>query len=157
MFLFFAIKIHINFRSIQFVLFRREKLILEHFALIQKVVLYFFYKKSFIILGYKPADEPPSEYQSIPLNKIEDFGVHCKQYYSLDVSYFKSALDTKILEALWNTYWVNTLSSNPLVTNSTYITSQISDLGAKLEQVELILSVYLGFRLGSDREHTFLL
>lgn len=29
--------------------------------------------------GYKPADEGPSEYQSIPLNKIEDFGVHCKQ------------------------------------------------------------------------------
>jgi len=29
--------------------------------------------------GYKPADEGPSEYQSIPLSKIEDFGVHCKQ------------------------------------------------------------------------------
>jgi len=28
--------------------------------------------------GYKPPDEGPSEYQSIPLNKIEDFGVHCK-------------------------------------------------------------------------------
>ena len=31
--------------------------------------------------GYKPPDEGPSEYQTIPLNKIEDFGVHCKQYY----------------------------------------------------------------------------
>lgn len=29
--------------------------------------------------GYKPPDEGPSEYQTIPLNKIEDFGVHCKQ------------------------------------------------------------------------------
>lgn len=29
--------------------------------------------------GFKPADEPPSEYQTIPLNKIEDFGVHYKQ------------------------------------------------------------------------------
>lgn len=29
--------------------------------------------------GYKPPDEVPSEYQSIPLNKVEDFGVHCKQ------------------------------------------------------------------------------
>ncbi|KAG1328232.1 hypothetical protein COCNU_01G021660 [Cocos nucifera] len=29
--------------------------------------------------GYKPLDEPVSEYQTIPLNKIEDFGVHCKQ------------------------------------------------------------------------------
>ena len=29
--------------------------------------------------GFKPPDEGPSEYQSIPLEKIEDFGVHCKQ------------------------------------------------------------------------------
>jgi COP9 signalosome complex subunit 5 len=29
--------------------------------------------------GHKPPDEPPSEYQTIPLNKIEDFGVHYKQ------------------------------------------------------------------------------
>lgn len=31
--------------------------------------------------GYKPPDEPISEYQTIPLNKIEDFGVHCKQVF----------------------------------------------------------------------------
>ncbi|MGH0145693.1 UNVERIFIED_CONTAM: hypothetical protein FKN15_042882 [Acipenser sinensis] len=31
------------------------------------------------VVGYKPPDEGPSEYQTIPLNKIEDFGVHCKQ------------------------------------------------------------------------------
>jgi COP9 signalosome complex subunit 5 len=34
---------------------------------------------------YKPPDEGPSEYQTIPLEKIEDFGVHCKQYYPLEV------------------------------------------------------------------------
>ena len=34
---------------------------------------------SFCPQGYKPPDEAPSEYQSIPLNKIEDFGVHCKK------------------------------------------------------------------------------
>ncbi|KAF7634080.1 MPN domain-containing protein [Meloidogyne graminicola] len=85
--------------------------------------------------GYKPPDEPQSEYQTIPLNKIEDFGVHCKQYYSLDITYFKSSLDAKIFDALWNTYWVNTLCSNNLITNSNYITSQIYDLAAKLEQI----------------------
>ncbi|KAK0404714.1 hypothetical protein QR680_017594 [Steinernema hermaphroditum] len=85
--------------------------------------------------GFQPADEAPSEYQSVPLNKIEDFGVHCKQYYSLEVSYFKSVLDTKLLEALWNTYWVNTLASNALVSNSAYLSSQIVDLSKKLQQV----------------------
>lgn len=85
--------------------------------------------------GYKPPDEPMSEYQTIPINKIEDFGVHCKQYYSLDITYFKSSLDAKIFEALWNTYWVSTICSNRLVTNAGYITSQVNDLGAKLEQM----------------------
>ncbi len=82
--------------------------------------------------GYKPPDEGPSEYQTIPISKIEDFGVHCKQcvllygntyrclyffscrYYPLDVSYFKSTLDTALLDKLWNKYWVNTLSSSPM-------------------------------------------
>ncbi|KAI3413263.1 COP9 signalosome complex subunit 5 [Globodera pallida] len=85
--------------------------------------------------GYKPPDEPPSEYQTIPLNKIEDFGVHCKQYYSLDVTYFKSSLDTKLFDVFWNTYWVNTLCANPLQNNADYVTSQLADLGAKLEHV----------------------
>ncbi len=47
--------------------------------------------------------------------QIEDFGVHCKQYYPLEVSYFKSSLDSQLLDLLWNKYWVNTLSSSPLL------------------------------------------
>ena len=76
----------------------------------------------FLHLGYKPQDDGPSEYQTIPLSKIEDFGVHCKQYYSLEVSYFKSAMDKRLLDSLWNHYWVNTLSSSLLITNSEYTT-----------------------------------
>lgn len=86
--------------------------------------------------GYKPPDEGPSEYQSIPLSKIEDFGVHCKAYYSLEISCFKSTLDTKLLDLLWNKYWVNTLSSSLLLANRDYITNQITDLADKLEQAE---------------------
>ncbi|XP_002129245.2 COP9 signalosome complex subunit 5-like [Ciona intestinalis] len=86
--------------------------------------------------GYKPPDDGPDEYQTIPLNKIEDFGVHCKQYYSLDISYFKSVLDKKLLESLWNKYWVSTLSSSSLLTNAEYMTGQVKDLSEKLEQAE---------------------
>ncbi|KAG6585421.1 COP9 signalosome complex subunit 5b, partial [Cucurbita argyrosperma subsp. sororia] len=86
--------------------------------------------------GYKPPDEPVSEYQTIPLNKIEDFGVHCKQYYALDITYFKSSLDCHLLDLLWNKYWVNTLSSSPLLGNGDYVAGQISDLAEKLEQLE---------------------
>jgi len=83
--------------------------------------------------GYKPPDEGPSEYQTIPLSKIEDFGVHCKSYYQLEVSYFKSRMDTKLLDSLWNHYWVNTLSSSSLITNAEYTTGQVRDLADKLE------------------------
>ena len=65
--------------------------------------------------GYSPPNASASEYQSIPLNKIEDFGVHANQYYSLDVQIFKSSLDTELLGLLWNKYWVNTLSQSPLI------------------------------------------
>lgn len=96
--------------------------------------------------GYKPPDEPVSEYQTIPLNKIEDFGVHCKQYYALDITYFKSSLDCHLLDLLWNKYWVNTLSSSPLLGNRDYVAGQISDLAEKLEQAE---SQMAHSRLGS--------
>uniref|UniRef100_A0A673X498 COP9 signalosome complex subunit 5 n=1 Tax=Salmo trutta TaxID=8032 RepID=A0A673X498_SALTR len=99
--------------------------------------------------GYKPPDEGPSEYQTIPLNKIEDFGVHCKQYYALEVTYFKSSLDRKLLELLWNKYWVNTLSSSSLLTNSEYTTGQVFDLSEKLEQSEAQLGRG-SFMLGLD-------
>lgn len=92
------------------------------------------------VSGYKPPNEEPSEYQTIPLNKIEDFGVHCKQYYPLDVTYFKSALDRKLLDSLWNKYWVNTLGSSGLLSNTEYTTGQIFDLSEKLEQSEASLS-----------------
>jgi len=90
--------------------------------------------------GYKAEDSAPSEYQSIPMSKIEDFVVHCKQYYLLEVSYFKSSLDSHLLDLLWNKYWVNTLSSNPALTNRDYTAGQISDLSEKLEQAETQLS-----------------
>lgn len=90
--------------------------------------------------NYKPEGEAPSEYQSIPISKIEDFGVHCKRYYPLEVSYFKSSLDSHILDLLWNKYWVNTLSSNPVIMNRDYTAGQINDLADKLEQAETQLA-----------------
>ena len=79
--------------------------------------------------GYSPPNEPASEYQTIPLSKIEDFGVHAKHYYSLDVTFFKSSMDEHLLGLLWNKYWVNTLSSSPLVNTRDLTSGQISDIG----------------------------
>lgn len=65
--------------------------------------------------NYTPPNAATSEYQSIPLSKIEDFGVHANQYYPLEVEIFKSSLETQLLDLLWNKYWVNTLSQSPLI------------------------------------------
>lgn len=93
-------------------------------------------------------------FQTIPLGKIEDFGAHASQYYSLEVSHFKSTLDAKLLEALWNKYWVGTLSASPLFSNREYGTKQIRDLAHKITQEERSIksnrtSPYVG---GSNKE-----
>jgi len=86
--------------------------------------------------SYTPPAAALSEYQSIPLSKIEDFGVHAGQYYPLEVEVFKSALDEVLLASLWNKYWVNTLSTSPLISNRAYAVSQLSDLAQKLAKAQ---------------------
>ncbi|KAJ5069832.1 hypothetical protein M0811_11494 [Anaeramoeba ignava] len=86
--------------------------------------------------NYKPPETKESEYQTIPMDKIEDFGVHANTYYSLSISYFKSSQDKKVLDLLWNQYWLNTLSSSPLIRNKDFVSGQVSDLSIKLENAE---------------------
>lgn len=66
--------------------------------------------------GHQPSGS--STHQSVPLDKIEDFGAHANEYYPVKVSVFKSSLDTKLLDLLWEKYWVKTLSSSSLVSVS---------------------------------------
>nr|ODN92649.1 COP9 signalosome complex subunit 5 [Cryptococcus depauperatus CBS 7841] len=82
--------------------------------------------------SYRPTSSTKSLYQSVPMDKIEDFGVHNNAYYQLKIEIYKSKLDDQMLDLLWNKYWVATLSSNSLVSNLEYSTSQLHDLSAKL-------------------------
>ncbi|KAI9820981.1 MAG: COP9 signalosome catalytic subunit rri1 [Thelocarpon impressellum] len=75
-------------------------------------------------------------YQTIPLAKIEDFGVHSGRYYQLEVSHFKSSLDAHLLELLWNKYWVGTLSGNPLFANRDYSSKQMRDAAQKIRKAD---------------------
>jgi COP9 signalosome complex subunit 5 len=88
--------------------------------------------------GYKPAGQESAAegMASVPLAKAQDFGAHANRYYSLEVSHYKSTLDSKLLEGLWNKYWVQTLSASPLFTNREYGTRQIKDLAGKIKQVQ---------------------
>lgn len=85
--------------------------------------------------NYKPPESALDDgYQTIPLAKVEDFGAHSSRYYSLEISHFKSSLDTHLLELLWNKYWVQTLSQSPLFTNREYSNKQMLDLSSKINQ-----------------------
>ncbi|KAI1106325.1 COP9 signalosome complex subunit 5 [Jackrogersella minutella] len=84
---------------------------------------------------YNPAESSTSTSgQAVPLAKAEDFGAHASRYYSLEVSHFKSTLDSHLLELLWSKYWVQTLSQNPLLTNRDYGNKQLLDLGSKIRE-----------------------
>jgi COP9 signalosome complex subunit 5 len=93
---------------------------------------------------YKPPkslQDDADEYQTIPTAKIEDFGAHASSYYALEVSHFKSTLDTHLLSLLWNKYWVATLSQSPLYTNRDYANSQISDHALKIKEAARRLKI----------------
>ncbi|KAF8473995.1 JAB1/Mov34/MPN/PAD-1 ubiquitin protease-domain-containing protein [Kalaharituber pfeilii] len=97
--------------------------------------------------GYKSKDAQDSEYQTIPLSKIEDFGAHSSQYYPLQIEHFKSTLDSQLLDLLWNKYWVSTLAQSPLFTNRDYSSKQMLDLAAKIKKTEHSISLRASDRL----------
>ncbi|KAJ2556389.1 COP9 signalosome catalytic subunit rri1 [Coemansia sp. RSA 1933] len=74
--------------------------------------------------------------QDVPLNKIEDFGVHSNKYYSLDVGYFKSSLDRQLMERLWRKHWISTISQSPLITNSEYTTQKMAEIADKISHCD---------------------
>ncbi|VDO04168.1 unnamed protein product [Rodentolepis nana] len=83
--------------------------------------------------GYKPPDEGPQEYQSIPMEKIEDFGVHCRSYYPLEVSFFKSSIEKNIINMLWYKYWLNSLSADAANAQENHLNKLTTDLAKKVE------------------------
>eukprot|EP01134_Creolimax_fragrantissima_P006526 CFRG6526T1 len=80
-----------------------------------------------------PAPSQEEKHQFIPSHKISDFGAHANHYYPMNVSYFKSDIDRALFEELWKEYWMNTLSSSALSSNSQYATQQMADIGCKLD------------------------
>mmetsp|Transcript_71426 Transcript_71426/g.149252 ORF Transcript_71426/g.149252 Transcript_71426/m.149252 type:complete len:389 (-) Transcript_71426:100-1266(-) len=101
--------------------------------------------------GHPTIEESAGEYQSIPLDKIEDFGVHCKHYYSIPIEIFKNSMDTAILELLWNKYWIDTLSGSPLLSNRGFTNKMIEDCVQKLEQVDMVsVSSSSRLKMGGD-------
>ncbi|KAL1838040.1 hypothetical protein VTJ49DRAFT_3113 [Mycothermus thermophilus] len=78
-----------------------------------------------------PTTTSTSSTGTVPLTKVTDFGAHADKYYALRVEHYRSGLDGRLLERLWNKYWVQTLAQNPLLTNRDYATAQMEDVAQR--------------------------
>lgn len=73
------------------------------------------FPESYIAEQEKSGSSGQGNNSSVPVEKMEDFGIHAAKYYKLEHSFFKSNLDKEVLENLWNEYWIQTISSSPLL------------------------------------------
>lgn len=69
---------------------------------------------------------------TIPADKIKELGVYFNQYYELPVTIVRSKNDAAQLDMLWSKFWVNELSSSPLVASRHFTTTQIRSLTSKI-------------------------
>ncbi|CAD7936830.1 unnamed protein product [Amoebophrya sp. A25] len=83
------------------------------------------------------ASSSSSRGSGLPLEKIQDFGVHANEYYPIPIEYFKSKTDSAILATLWERYWQETLSANPLTSNVDQTTQEVREISSKLSMCPL--------------------
>ena len=60
------------------------------------------------------------EFDSIPLNRAEEFGVHQSKYYRIPHYFFQSKFESNIVKLIYKNYWVDSLCSNALLVNEVF-------------------------------------
>ena len=66
--------------------------------------------------------------------RLKDFGAHHDQYYSLELSYYKSELDGALIDDFLATKWLDVIASNPIITDTDRISRSIEELTKELEE-----------------------
>jgi COP9 signalosome complex subunit 5 len=72
---------------------------------------------------------------SIPEEKIKDFGMHYKHYYSLEIEYFMSAKDAEIVECGFNNFWKTVIESDRLIDNQEDYYKTLTDVCHKCKKL----------------------
>jgi len=83
---------------------------------------------------YKPK-EPVNWVTAQTVFGIDDPGYYKDEFYPLEISVFKSSLDTTMFEMLWNKYWVKGLASSKNLLTREYSSAKITDVAVNLERV----------------------
>ena len=71
----------------------------------------------------------------MPAEKIDEFGLHAHKYYKVEHSFFKSGLDTDLLDRIWNEYWVHNLATSPLLSNQDMICKTVMTMVDKVKKL----------------------
>ena len=96
-------------------------------------------------LYYKTISE-----SSIPEDKVKDFGLHYKSYYSLDIEFFMSSKDAEIVEYSWTRFWRTVIESDKLIENKDNYYKSLEDLIKKCKK--LTSSSAFGRLIGSNKQ-----
>lgn len=65
---------------------------------------------------------------------IDDPGYYKEEFYPLEISVFKSSMDTALFELLWNRYWVKGLATSKNLLTREYTAAKITDVAQNLEK-----------------------
>ena len=71
-------------------------------------------------------------FDSIPLNRANEFGVHQNKYYRIPHYYFQSKFESNIVKLIYKNYWVDSLCANALLVNEDFYQEKVEDVSAKL-------------------------
>ena len=72
------------------------------------------------------------QFESIPLNKAEEFGVHQSRYYRMPHYFFQSKFESNIVKLIYKNYWVDSLCANALLVNEDFYKEKVEDISCKL-------------------------
>ena len=72
------------------------------------------------------------QFDSIPLNRAEEFGVHQNKYYRMPHYFFQSKFESNIVKLIYKNYWVESLCSNALLVNEDFYKEKVDDVSSKL-------------------------
>ena len=74
----------------------------------------------FMMYTKEDSNKKIQNFDSVPLNKAEEFGVHQNKYYRMPHEFFQSKFEGEMIKTMYNDYWVDTLYSNALLINDEF-------------------------------------
>jgi COP9 signalosome complex subunit 5 len=77
------------------------------------------------------------EFDNIPMNRAEEFGVHKNKYYRMPHYFFQSKFENNIIKLIYKNYWVYSLCSKSLLINEDFYQEKVEDVSAKLQNYNI--------------------